>query len=57
MRARWWERLWDDGRSPYEPDNPFVNLNMIWIAGLVPFAGFGLVAIIVLAANIFGAAG
>lgn len=28
---------WDEGRASYAPTNPFLNVNMIWIAGFTPF--------------------
>lgn len=50
MSPKWW----DAGKSPYEPEDPFVNLNMIWIAAFTPFAFALFVGLLMLLANIFG---
>lgn len=43
MSPKWW----DEGRADYAPNNPFLNINMIWIAGFAPMVvGVPIVALI-----------
>lgn len=45
--------FWDEGRSPYEPDNPMMNSGMIFVAGFLPFILAAIVGIGVLVVDFF----